>query len=257
MRAEDLSTAELFLLVLYSLGILAGEVISAILNPYLGVCLHALLLTLFIVHAATAVPRKVYRLYLALVLAPLIRILDLSLPLVHVPRLYQFFAVGFPVFMAAVIVCRMAQFKWMDIGLTRRHLLLQIPIAAAGVPLGVAEYFLLKPRPLVEDLNFGQIWLPVLVLLTATGFLEEMVFRGVMYRAARQCLGYRAGQVFVAFIFASMNVIHLMLPDVLFVFAVALFFGWVVERTGSIVGVSVTHGVINILVYLICPNVLK
>lgn len=41
--------------------------------------------------------------------------------------------------------------------------------------------------------------------------------------------------------------------DVVFVFVVALFFGWVVKKTGSLFGVTLAHGITNIVLYLIIP----
>jgi hypothetical protein len=38
-----------------------------------------------------------------------------------------------------------------------------------------------------------------------------------------------------------------------FVFAIALLNGWVVRRTGSIIGVSVSHGITNITLFLLIP----
>jgi len=37
------------------------------------------------------------------------------------------------------------------------------------------------------------------------------------------------------------------------VFAIALLYGWVVRRTGSIIGVSVSHGITNITLFLLIP----
>ena len=45
------------------------------------------------------------------------------------------------------------------------------------------------------------------------------------------------------------------LLDVVFVFGVALFFGYVVERTDSILGVSLSHGLTNIVLFLVAPFV--
>ena len=39
--------------------------------------------------------------------------------------------------------------------------------------------------------------------------------------------------------------------DVTFVFIVALFFGWVVKKTGSLLGVTLSHGITNIVLYLV------
>jgi membrane protease YdiL (CAAX protease family) len=41
--------------------------------------------------------------------------------------------------------------------------------------------------------------------------------------------------------------------DVIFVFLVALFFGGVVKKTGSLLGVTLSHGITNIMLFLIAP----
>jgi membrane protease YdiL (CAAX protease family) len=40
---------------------------------------------------------------------------------------------------------------------------------------------------------------------------------------------------------------------VAFVFLVALFFGWAVARTGSLLGVTLSHGIANVVLYVIVP----
>ena len=47
--------------------------------------------------------------------------------------------------------------------------------------------------------------------------------------------------------------IHNSLIDIAFVFVVAMFFAWVVKRTGSLLGVTLAHGVTNIMLYLVLP----
>ncbi|MFC1593058.1 type II CAAX prenyl endopeptidase Rce1 family protein [Candidatus Omnitrophota bacterium] len=41
--------------------------------------------------------------------------------------------------------------------------------------------------------------------------------------------------------------------DLIFVFVVAMFFAWVVKKTGSLFGVILAHGATNIMLYLIAP----
>jgi len=40
---------------------------------------------------------------------------------------------------------------------------------------------------------------------------------------------------------------------VLFVFAVAMFFAWVVKRTGSLLGVTLAYGITNVMLFLVIP----
>jgi hypothetical protein len=128
----------------------------------------------------------------------------------------------------------------------------QLLVGALGVGLGIAEYLILKPDALVDELTWQQAWWPALILLVATGFGEELVFRGVMQSASAEALG-KAVIPYVAIVFAALHVGYKSAPDVAFVFLVALFFGWVVAKTGSLLGVTLSHGIANVVLYVIVP----
>jgi hypothetical protein len=93
---------------------------------------------------------------------------------------------------------------------------------------------------------------PILILMFSTGFIEELIFRGMMQRAATEALG-RFGLPYVAALFAVLHVGYLSVLDVVFVLIVGLFFGWVAARTHSIVGVTLSHGLTNIVLFLVMP----
>ena len=57
----------------------------------------------------------------------------------------------------------------------------------------------------------------------------------------------------MAVVFAVLHVGYQSLPDVIFVLNVALFFGLARMVTGSIVGVSLAHGLTNVLLFLTMP----
>ena len=61
------------------------------------------------------------------------------------------------------------------------------------------------------------------------------------------------GIIYVSLLFAVLHIGFLSLIDVVFVLGVALFFGWVVKKTGSLLGVTLSHGITNILLYLVIP----
>jgi membrane protease YdiL (CAAX protease family) len=101
-------------------------------------------------------------------------------------------------------------------------------------------------------LEWAEVWLPALILMACTGFGEELVFRGLLQQVASDALGRWAGP-YVAVLFAVLHVGYLSFADVVFVFAIALFFGWAADRSRSIVGVTVAHGLINIALFLVVP----
>ena len=88
--------------------------------------------------------------------------------------------------------------------------------------------------------------------MVTTGFVEEFIFRGVLQRSAWERFGWR-GLIYVSSLFAILHIGFLSWVDVVFVFGIALFFAWVVKRTGSLLGVTLSHGITNITLYLIAP----
>jgi membrane protease YdiL (CAAX protease family) len=59
------------------------------------------------------------------------------------------------------------------------------------------------------------------------------------------------GIIYVSYIFAILHIGFLSWIDVVFVFGVALFFGWVVKKTGSLLGVTLSHGITNIILFIV------
>ncbi len=141
------------------------------------------------------------------------------------------------------------------IGLTANKFPLQILIGLTGIGLGYIEYYILRPKSLVTTLRLESIWLPALILLIFTGLLEEIIFRGMLQYNAERVLG-RNALLYTSLVFTILHLGYKSMPDLAFVFIVALFFAWVVRRSGSILGVTLAHGLINITLFLIYPFIL-
>jgi membrane protease YdiL (CAAX protease family) len=62
-----------------------------------------------------------------------------------------------------------------------------------------------------------------------------------------------SGILFVSMIFSVLHVGNLVLRDPVLAFSVGVVFSVVREKTGSIYGITVSHGVINIVLFLIAP----
>ncbi len=246
-----------FFIWLYAAVITAAEIITAYYNPLYGIVCHVVVLIALLVHASLAYKQAINLVYLSLSLAPLIRIMSLSIPLNGIPIMYWYLIISLPLFAAAATVMRFAGFKPREIGLTLGNLPLQLPLALIGVPLGLMEYLILKPAPLVTEFTFQHVWLPALILLVSTGFLEEFIFRGVMYRAAVETLGKWYGIIYISFIFGVLHITHLSPVDLIFVFTVALLFSMAAGFFRSLLGVSLAHGLTNIGLYIIWPFLLR
>jgi LysM repeat protein/membrane protease YdiL (CAAX protease family) len=240
------------LALLYLLALAAAEALTALVEPRTGLALHALLLVTLLAHTALNWNGRSRDLLLCLGFAPLIRLLSLSMPLAGFPLITWYLIISVPLFAAAALAARALGYSRESLGLTLRRFPVQLLVGLTGLAFGYVEYLILAPEPLTQALTWEAVWAPALILLLCTGFAEELIFRGAMLRAACGLLG-ELDVLYVSAVFAALHIGYLSLLDVLFVFWVALFFGWVVARTGSLLGVTLSHGLTNITLFLIVP----
>lgn len=250
---EALCNHPALLALIHLVVLTTAEVLTASIEPRLGLVLHGGILVVLLFLTAATWGHPTHKLLLSLTLSPLVRLLSLSLPLSGFPIVYWYLIISIPLFIAAGLVLHTLGFSRATLGLTLRAFPLQTLIAMTGLTLGYLEYLILQPEPLTRSLAWSEIWLPMLILLVCTGFAEELIFRGMMQRTATETLGQGYGILYVSAIFAVLHAGHQSLTEVFFVFGVALFFGLARTVTGSILGISIAHGLTNIFLFLALP----
>jgi membrane protease YdiL (CAAX protease family) len=241
------------LAILYLVAIAVAEVVTNVLHLVVaGLICHVIILAALIVHSSIVTESLNQKLLLALCLAPLTRILSLSMPISQFPQVYCYLIIYSVLFLAAWVVKHRLKYTARETGLNTRELPVQLLVVPSGVVFAVVEYYVLRPEPLISELYWGEALLPAFILLVSTGFTEEFVFRGVVQRASMEALG-KLGLPYVALLFALLHLIHMSAIDIAIAFLIGLFFGWVVHKTGSLLGVTLSHGITNIGIYLIVP----
>ena len=235
-----------------------GELLFLLPDPVLGMGMHIGVLFILLYSLIYVPDRPVRRLNTVLLLVPIIRMMSLGLPLAELPQISWYFLTSLPILAAIALIARSKDDPWRreELGLTLAEWPIQIEVALTGLGIGLLEYFILTPTPLSTDLSLAAIWLPALILLLSTGFLEELLFRGVLQTAAIPVIGRWPALLFISALFAVLHIGYASVIDVLFVFAVGLSFALVVERTHSILGVTLAHAIANISLYLIWPHLL-
>jgi len=240
----------------YLAGVTLGEVLTTYADPRLGMATHCLLLLALVIHAGRTTDGQERAFLISMAFAPLIRILSLALPLTGFPLLYWYLIISVPLFATLVAAAHAVGLSWRTLGLNLRKLWLQGLIGLTGVVFGTVEYLILRPEPLARALTFSEIWWPALVLLISTGLLEEMVFRGLLQETGTATVGLWPTLLYVGVLFAVLHIGYRSLVDLVFVLVVGTFFGWIVARTRSLVGVTLAHGLTNIFLFLVMPFVL-
>jgi membrane protease YdiL (CAAX protease family) len=239
----------------YLAAIALAETVTVFVQPLWGVVLHIVTLVVLVAHSALAARSPHQKLLISLALVPLVRIISLSMPLANIPQVWRFPIIYAPLLAAGIVVMRILEYRPTQVGISFSRLPVQVGLGLTGVLFGVAEYYILRPDALITELTWQQVWLPAIIFLLCTGFVEEFIFRGVLQTSALGSLG-RWAIPYVSLVFAILHLGFLSWIDVAFVFLIAMFFGWIVKRTGSIVGVALSHGLTNVLLYLIVPLVL-
>lgn len=252
---EPLTSQTKIYLIAYGAAFTVAELVTVLVHPLAGLVMHIALLIGIIAHASldSKLTQQNQHFILSMALVPLVRILSLTMPLANVPQIAWYPVIYIPLIASGFMVSRISGYKLNTLGFTRGSLQQQLAIMATGIGLGTLEYLILRPQPFVASFTVQEVLPTAIIFILFIGFGEEFIFRGVLQRSATEAIGTRTGIVYVSFLFAILHMGFLSWLDLIFVFAVALFFGWLVKRTGSLLGVTLSHGLTNIILYLIAP----
>jgi membrane protease YdiL (CAAX protease family) len=235
-------------------GMLAlAELVTAYVHAAVGAGIHAALLVALLIHAASISENVSYPLLISLIIAPLIRLLSLALPLFLIDQKYWYFVISVPLFAACVFCMRLLRFSAYEVGFNLRHLPYQLITAFLGIGFGYIEFSILRPEPLVKDVTALNMLIASISLLIGTGLLEELAFRGIMQRAAEKALGVKGSLLFSAIVFTVLHLGWQSAIDLAFVFIAGLWWGIVFHRTGSILGITLSHTFTNIMLFILLP----
>ena len=264
----------------YLLGYLGGVIVvevciaipggaSSLDRPFqpIGLWIHILLVFSLLFFSVYLQPKDatLSSLLVAVSLASLVRVFSLAVPrynfvsrpetnpLNTVPWLAL---VSIPLLVSIMAVAYVQGLRPRDLGLIFarwQEIPVQAVIAMTGIPLGLVEFAILRPDGWIPALAVGQLLIGGVVIFLATGLSEELIFRGILLKRAVEGLGERYGLLYVTAIFASLHIFFLSAVDLTFVFAVGLFYGFVVLRTKNLWGAILSHSLGNVILYLIAP----
>lgn len=237
-------------------GVLLAESLTSFVSPVDGVVAHFVLLFLFLSLSGLVSDPRRQAFFLALTIAPLIRIVSLTMPLGSFPQIYWYALTSAPLFLATGVIAGMLHISPRALNLrfaAWRRLPVDLLVAPTGILLGVVEFSILRPKPVVSGSSL--VWLvgAAAIFFVCTGFLEELLFRGLILHVSTVFLGPARGLLGTCLLFGILHIGYHSLTDFVFVFLVAVYFSFVVRYTRSLLGVSMAHGSINTMLYIVLP----
>ena len=246
--------APAMLFVIALLLVATAELCVALADPPLGLAIHALLLVGLTLRAGLGKDSQGRKLALALMLAPLLRMLALALPLplASLPQLALYPIISAPLLVSALLVIRQLRMSRSELGLRSGNLLIQLMLMGGGLGIGAAEHALLGAPQLAVAFSWNVLTLLAVLLLAFTGFVEELIFRGLLQAVALPALG-RWSLVCMSLLFAALHIGYLSGPVVAFAFALGLVFACAARWSGSIIGLALAQGLANITLFILMP----
>jgi len=218
-----------------------------------GAIAYALVLVAFLSAYLAWTSEPARRLLLALALVPIVRLLSLSLPSLLVPILDWYVLIGIPALLGILLVARTLRLRPADLGLGRpRRIRPHVLTASSGLLLGLPAYLISRPDPMVAIPTPFLIVQAAVILAVFGGFLEEVLYRGLIQSVASSFLA-RGGIIVSSLTTTIMYASSLNVRYVLFMTLVAIFFGLVVRRTGSIAGTTGAHAILLVTQLVVWP----
>lgn len=243
---------------LYLAGIVLAEVATRAGQPALAVTLFAVVLIIGLNHAATTIgPERA--LLLASAVVVLERLMSLTMNLMPIGGMYRYPLTALPTLAGVALVARLARYSRHDLGLVvnarvaRYSLLVLLP----GMLIGILYYALVRPVPLFRELGSTDAVVPIMVLALTTGFLDELLFRGLLQRAATLRLGRLLGIAYGSMLYAILAAVPLSAIGIATVLATALCLAALTVRTHSILPAVAAHASLTVGVLLVAPFVLS
>lgn len=240
--------------VLFILSVTAAEITTTYYSLDLGLLMHTLILGLVVFYGTLSYKEKDFSVFLiAISFVPLIRMLSAAVPTIIITQRYWFVAIYVPLLVAAFLFIKLFSVNKSEIGI-KSFDKTQLIIASTGFFFGYLEYLILSPPAMAELLVENLISLGIIMII-CTGFAEELIFRGLIFTKTEKIIGTVNALLYTSLIFMVMHIPWKSFPDLIFVFFVGFFYGVVFIRTRNLFGITLSHGITNIMLFVVMPNI--
>lgn len=247
---------QVWLLIFYLLFLFVSELLTAYSNFELGLLAHVILIVLIIINSSITDSASFSNLLRAMIILPIIRIIGISIPALQIQPLFWYVLVSIPIFAAVVIMIKNQNLSRESIGLISGKLPLQFMVALSGIIFGMVEFVILKPSSIISSPTIITFIIASVIIVISTGFAEELIFRGIIQKNAENVLGNIWGLLYASLLFTVLYIGWQSSVEIIFIFMVAIFYGYIFQKTRSIFGISLSHGLTNIMLLLILPAII-
>ncbi|CAD7768400.1 CAAX protease self-immunity [Candidatus Methanoperedenaceae archaeon GB50] len=236
-------------LVIISSLILLSELSIYLFGPKIGIIENAAILTLIIAEVTLTerLGREFLHVFQAMILVPVYRIITLSTPPEIITYNGYLLLTTVAILAGTMILITATKLTLGDVGMRLRDSRLQILCITAGPFIGYLEWTLLKPAGSVAIM-------PGILILTLTAFTEELIFRGLLQQSIERAVKSPPFAILLTTIlYTTFFISYASGRELILVLLTSLLFGYTVSRSRSVVGVAISHALLNVVSLLILP----
>ncbi len=249
MNTKDITRYNLDLILPVIL-ILLAESLIYLGKPNAAMPIHAVNL-IFLILSSIFINNRIYP---ALMLLPLFRLLNVAMPVFFNLTLYSYSMVYAPMFIPIYFLVKDGFISRSEAGMTFKSFLYYFPLAiAVGFALGWGEYNVIHPQILTPSANIKDVFILTVTMIFFVGIVEEFIFRSSLQTVLEERLGSIAGLLLASIIFGFMHSGYQMPLELLYVSFAGVVFGLLFWLTKSLPIISLAHGVTNISLFLVVP----
>ena len=256
MRIFDLRKRRLFT-VIPVLCIVLAEILMFLGKVGIAIWVHIGILIALSLSNIFVKDSEVQKIYQALMLLPIMRLITLSMPVFFETTLYTFiFVYGCLAIPVAVIIIHQHNtleqigFSMKNIGI---YMVLSIPLSFI---LGLGEYLTIRAEYLIPDLTFENLFKLIFVMVFFVGLIEELIFRSLLQTKLDQALSISESLLITSLLFGFMHSGYGTFYEIIYTSFVGFFIGLAFYKTKSLPFIAVLHGFINVFLFGILPHYL-
>ena len=201
---------------------------------------------------------EVNKIHQALMLLPVLRLVNLSMPIFFDTTLYTFVFIYGPLAIPLAVIVVHQRNSLEQIGITLKHIIpymfLSVPL---GFLLGLGEYMTIRTEYLIPDLTFINLLKLTIVMVFFVGLVEELIFRSVLQTRLEEALSVREALLITSVLFGLMHSGYGTYYEMLYTCLVGFIMGVAFYKTKSLPFVAVLHGFVNVFLFGILPHKLS
>jgi membrane protease YdiL (CAAX protease family) len=198
---------------------------------------------------------EIRKIYQALLLLTIFRLVNFSMPVFFERNLYSFIFIYAPMAIPITLATVHQKVIYERKKDTLRKIWIYLPLSIlAGLVFGQIEYIMIGARELIPDLSLTNLLILIIIMVFIVGLIEELIFRSILQTRLEEFLGPVWGIFLSSLLFGIMHSTYGTPYEMVYTFFLGGFLGYLFYRTRSLPLVVMIHGSINVFLFGIIPH---